>query len=65
MPHDFNWYIKHNICEHQNSGPFRSAIIGQKLNLNHCAYGVYSPTFAATTVPSMLKCPDYRIRELH
>ena len=24
---------------------------------------MYSPTFAATSAPSMLKCPDYRIRE--
>ena len=31
--------------------------------LNHCAYGVYSPTMAARAAPPVLKCPDYRIRE--
>ena len=38
-------------------------MITQTMILNHWAYGVYSPTFAATTAPPMLKYPDYRIRE--
>ena len=29
----------------------------------HRCHGVYSPTFAATATPPLLKCPDYRIRE--
>ena len=37
--------------------------IWEILILNHCTYGVYSPTFTATAAPPMLKCPEYWIRE--
>ena len=51
--------IMHHMCEYQNSSPITLPRIRQNVR----AFGMYSPTFAATAAPSMLKCPDCRIRE--
>ena len=62
MSHNIHGYNKYHICEHPNPGLFRFATIRQNLILNHCAYGVYSPQFAATAAPPMSKrLPDPRI----
>ena len=44
----------HHICENRNSGPITFPTIRQN-------YGMYSPMFAATAGPPMLKCPDPRM----